>query len=314
MNGTAEPAAISVEGLHKSFRGVRAVDGLDLRVASGGVYGLVGRNGAGKTTALRTIMGLLRPDRGRAQVFGVDLIRGRPASRERVAYVSQDLHLPGWMSTAELSRYCSHFYCRWDAALATDLIRRWAIDAKRQVALLSGGQRRRVAVLLALASRAEVLVLDEPAAGLDPIARRALIEELIEALARQDGCTVIFSTHIIADLERLADTIGLMDRGRLTSEHRTEDLRTTTKRVQVVFPGDVPPAGFSIPGAIRSTTAGAVVTAIARLPDEQALAQARAIPGARVQVFSLSLEDIMIELIGPDVPQDATVEDEGVEA
>jgi ABC-2 type transport system ATP-binding protein len=298
MSVDAAPPIV-ISGLRKSFPGgIVAINGLDLTVRAGTVYGLIGRNAAGKTTALRLLMGLLRANGGTARVFGHDLMRATAEVRARAAYVSQDLHLPPAMTTSELCAYCSCFYPRWDAGLAKDLARRWGLTPERRVGLLSGGQRRRVAILLALACRAEVLVLDEPAAGLDPLARRELIEELIEALGRQEGCTVLFSTHIIADLERIANDVGVMEAGRLITAGGIEELRERTKRVQVVFPGDALPTGFAIPGAVRMHAAGAVATAIVRSIDEATLSGLRAIPGARVQVFPLGLEDILVELIG----------------
>jgi ABC-2 type transport system ATP-binding protein len=215
-----------------------------------------------------------------------------------VAYVSQAQQLPGWMSLEELCRYVAHFYEHWDAALAKDLAARWELPWQRALARLSGGEQRLAAVLAALAAQPEVMLLDEPAAGLDPVARRSLLTSLLEALNRGDGCTVLLSTHLVSDLERVAEHVGIMDRGRVTTSLRLDELLQTTKRVQVVFDRPGPPPDFVVPGAVRSHTAGPVVTAIAHLANEAQLDPVRQMPGARVNVFPLNLEEVFIELFG----------------
>jgi ABC-2 type transport system ATP-binding protein len=291
--------AIQTRDLAKTFPGgIVAVSGLDLQVPRGAVFGLIGRNGAGKTTTLRLLMGLLRPDRGTAEMLGMSLWNAPRELRSRVAYVSQAQQLHGWMTLAELCRYTSYFYERWDPAYARELARRWGMDWHRQVGRLSAGEQRKAAMLLAFASRPEVLLLDEPAATLDPIARRELIDEILAALTSGDGCTVLFSTHLIGDLERIAEYVGIMDRGRLIVSERLEDLQRRTKRVQVIFPEFGPPNDFSIPGALRTQTAGPVVHAIATLSDDAQLDNIRRLPGVRVNLFSLGLEEIFIELFG----------------
>ena len=212
----------------------------------------------------------------------------------------QQIH--AWMTPGELCYYVSHFYETWDQAHARYLARRFGLAWEQQVGLMSGGQQRKVSILLALAARPEVLMLDEPAAGLDPIARRELVDEIVDVLSRDGGCTVLFSTHIISDLERIAEHVGIMDRGRIVAAASLEELQRTTKRVQVIFDDAAPPEGFSVPGAVHSETAGSVVTAVVRLVSDTQLDALREIPGARVSVFPLGLEDIFIELLGPAAP------------
>ena len=294
-----EPA-IDVRDLTKTFSGgVVACSALDLSVAPGAVYGLIGRNGAGKTTAIRVMMGLLQSDRGSARILGCDLWQASPPERAQVAYVSQQGGLHDWMTLQELCTYLAHFYPAWDQGYARDLARRYEVAWDRPVGTLSGGQKRRAAILLAFATRARVLLLDEPAAGLDPIARRELIDEIIETLARGDGTTLLLSTHIISDLERVAEYVGIMDRGRMLQSARLEDLQTHSKRVQVIFQGGDVPHGFRVPGAVRSQVDGPVVTAIVELADDAQLDPLRRLPGVRVTVFPLGLEEIFIELFGP---------------
>ena len=289
-------AVISARNLSKTFRGgVVAVSGLDLDVPAGSVYGLIGRNGAGKTTTLRLLMGLLRPDSGEARVLGADLWQAPREIRQRVGYVSQSQQLPGWMTLDELCRSNACFYGRWDEALAQRLARRWELSRKRPIAHLSGGEQRQAAILLALAAQPEVLFLDEPAAGLDPIARRALLAGLVDCLTQESGCTIMFSTHHIGDLERIGDRVGMMDRGRIVKSLRLDEWLDRVRRVQVVFNTDTVPHGFSIPAARRIRIEGPVATAVVELANEDQLTPLRSIPGARVNVFPMNLEEIFIE-------------------
>lgn len=290
---------LEAQDLCKTFPGPTvAVNGLDLRVPRGAVYGLIGRNGAGKTTAIRLLLGLLRPDRGMARILGADFRTAPTPLRARIAYVSQEQQLHGWMTLDELCFYLSHFYDSWDAAYARRLAARFGLSRERPVDLMSGGERRKAAILLALAARPEVLLLDEPAAGLDPISRRELVDELVEILAEGGECTVLFSTHILSDLQRIADRIGIMDRGRLTLSAPLDELHESLKRVQVVFSTERPPEGLRIPGALKTETAGPVVTAIVRISSETQLDEIRALPGVRVNEFPLGLEEIFIHLLG----------------
>ena len=161
---------------------------------------------------------------------------------------------------------------------------------------MSGGEQRMVAIALALAARPEVLLLDEPAAGLDPIARRALLDGIIEALSQTDGCTILFSTHLITELQRVADSVGILDRGRLIANARLSDLLEQTKRVQVVFDQPSPPPGFAIPGAIRMQIEGPVATALVKIADDNQFDAIRRIPGVRLNLFPVNLEELFIDL------------------
>ena len=280
----------------KSFRGGPPVlDGLELKVPRGEVLGLIGRNGSGKTTALRILMGLLRADHGTARVLGRDMWEADRHHRQRVAYVSQSQQLPDWLPIQELARTSSLLYDSWDQPFLTEILRRWNLRADQPISRLSGGNQRLAAIALALATRPEVLVLDEPAAGLDPIARRDLNQCLIEVLGEGTGCTIVLSTHLLADLERLATRVGIIEAGRLVAEGAVEEWQRTMRRVQIVFSQEHPPRGFSIPGTIRSRTLGPVVSALARIEDESQLDAIRAMDGARLYVFPLTLEELFVD-------------------
>jgi ABC-2 type transport system ATP-binding protein len=294
-------AVIEAHGLTKTFRdGVVAVNELDLNIERGAVYGLMGRNGSGKTTTLRLLLGLLQPDRGRACVLGWDFWRAPRLVRTRAAYVSQTEQLPASRSLEDLNRCLKRFNERWDQSHARALADAWGLPWKRPLGCLSSGEQRKAAILLAFAGRPEVLVLDEPAAGFDLAARRELITQIVDAITLGDGCTVLLCTHLIGDLERVADHIGVIDSGRMAISARLEDLLNRTKRVQVIFQDEEPPVHFAIPGAVRTRRAGPVVNAIVQWADRGELNALRDSTDARVQVFPMGLEEIFIELFGHD--------------
>jgi ABC-2 type transport system ATP-binding protein len=313
-------AAIEARGLTKTFpRGVVAVNNLDLSVETGAVYGLMGRNGSGKTTLLRLLLGLVQADHGEARILGCDFWRAPRALRRRVGYVPQVQQLPAGMSLAELSLCQQRFSDGWDRHLARSLARQWALPWNRSVGGFSNGEQRKAAILLAFAGRPGVLILDEPAAGFDLIARRELVALIIDAITQSDGCTVLLSTHIIGDLERVADHLGFMESGRIALSMRLEDLLNTTKRVQVIFDEDGPPDGFAVPGALHARRSGPVVTAIVRWTHGGELESLRASVNGRVQVFSIGLEEIFVELFGSSRADDkreeraATIHSNGAE-
>ncbi len=289
---------IQATDLAKTFRnGVIAVSGLDLAIQRGTVYGLIGRNGAGKTTSLRLLMGLLHPDRGRCRVLGHDLRLAGPEVRRRVAYVSQEQQLPSALSLRELCAQVSSFHERWDHELARKLATRFDLVPDVPLGTLSGGAQRKAALLLAFAACPEVLILDEPAAGLDPIARRQLVGQIVEHLGEGGERTVVFSTHIIEDIERVANQVGIMDRGRLVAGGNVEELQSGLRRVQIIFEGAGVPEGFRLNGALRTKVEGAVVTAVLDVSRPGYLEELRAMPGARVHDFPLGLQDLFIELL-----------------
>lgn len=289
--------SIEVVNLTKSFSSDQvAVSGLDLRIAPGTVYGLVGRNGAGKSTALRLLMGLLKPDKGVARILGHDLWQADRTLRSRIGYVAQNQSLPGRMSLEDLGRYVGRFYEDWDHLKWHALVQRWGMDLKVPVGRMSGGEQRKAALLLAIHSMPQILILDEPATGLDSVARRELLDLLIEMIQLRPETTLLISTHHIGDLARIAQEVGMMDRGRLLRTAQLDELQERMKKVQVVFPGNAPPEGFKLPGMIRKESVGPVVTAVCELDSESLLEEWKQQSQLRVQTFPLSLEEIFLEL------------------
>jgi ABC-2 type transport system ATP-binding protein len=209
--------AIESVDLSRRFRRVEAVDALNLQVPAGSIFGLVGPNGAGKTTTIKLLMNLVRPTRGSAVVLGTDSRRLAPRDFQRIGYVSENQRLPGWMTPAGLLAYCRPFYPTWDDALCRKLQADLDLPLNARLRTMSRGTRMKTALLASLAYRPELVVLDEPFSGLDPLVRDELIRVLLELAAGDNGrpITVFASSHDIQDLERLANWIGFIDRGRL---------------------------------------------------------------------------------------------------
>jgi ABC-2 type transport system ATP-binding protein len=210
----AVPAAIETLDLARRFRGIDAVSGLNLEVHAGSIFALVGPNGAGKTTTLKLLMNLLRPTRGRASVLGTDTRRLGPSELARIGYVSENQQLPDWMTPAQLLAYVRPFYPTWDDSLCRKLQTDMAIDLRKPLRVLSRGTRMKAALLASLAYRPELIILDEPFTGLDPLVRDELIRALLE-LTGEYRWTTLISSHDIDEVERLADTIAFIDNGRI---------------------------------------------------------------------------------------------------
>jgi len=289
---------IHFESVSRSFDSLRALDDFALSIPRGSFYGLLGRNGAGKTTALRVALGLLSADHGRVRILDGEFARMSPAQRSRIAYVAQEPRLPARLTLAELGRYLAGLYPRFDLAQARTLAVRFEVPWDQRFGQLSVGAKRKAAALLALATRAEVLLLDEPAAALDPIARREFHDVLVESLSDDQERTVLLSTHLVGDLERLAEGVAFVDHGRVVFEGDVEDLRARFRRVQVAFHGTAPER-LTIPGIRNSTWSGSVLNGVTELESESDLDELRALPEARVEVFPMSLEEIFIDWVGP---------------
>jgi len=205
---------IEVSELTRRFGATTALASVSLVLPRGAVYGLVGANGAGKTTLIKHILGLLRAESGSVRVFGLDPVAEPVAVLSRIGYLSEENDLPGWMRVDELLRYSRAFYPAWDDAYAEELRRAFALDPTAGVKHLSKGQRARVGLLIALAHRPELLVLDEPSSGLDPIVRRDILDAVVRTIAGE-GRTVLFSSHLLDEVERVADHVTMISHGKV---------------------------------------------------------------------------------------------------
>ena len=209
----SEPV-IDVSELTRRFGDKTALSSVTLSLPRGMVYGLVGANGAGKTTLIKHILGLLRPDGGSVRVFGLDPVADPVNVLSRIGYLSEENDLPGWMRVDELMRYSRAFYPGWDEAYAEELRNTFVLDAAAKVKTLSKGQKARLGLLVALAYRPELLVLDEPSSGLDPIVRRDILGAVLRTIAGE-GRTVLFSSHLLDEVEQVADHVTMISRGAI---------------------------------------------------------------------------------------------------
>lgn len=207
-------SVISVSALTRRFGATTALDAVSLSFPRGAVYGLVGANGAGKTTLIKHILGLLRAESGSVRVFGLDPVADPVGVLSRIGYLSEENDLPGWMRVAELIRYSRAFYPAWDDAYAEELRQAFALDPAAKIKTLSKGQKARAGLLIALAHRPELLVLDEPSSGLDPIVRRDILGAVIRTIA-DEGRTVLFSSHLLEEVEQVADHVTMINEGRI---------------------------------------------------------------------------------------------------
>ena len=217
-------SVIGVTALTRRFGARTALDSVSLSMACGAVYGLVGLNGAGKTTLIKHILGLLRAESGSVRVFGLDPVADPVAVLSRIGYLSEENDVPGWMRVDELIRYSRAFYPGWDDGYAEELRRAFALDPMVKIKNLSKGQKARVGLLIALAHRPELLVLDEPSSGLDPIVRRDILGAVIRTIA-DEGRTVLFSSHLLEEVEQVADHVTMISHGKIVLSDRLDVIK-----------------------------------------------------------------------------------------
>jgi ABC-type multidrug transport system ATPase subunit len=217
-------SVIEVSDLTRRFGSNVALDGVSISVPRGSVYGLVGANGAGKTTLIKHILGLLRAESGSVRVFGRDPVADPAGVLSRIGYLSEENDLPGWMRVDELIRYSRAFYPHWDDAYAEELRQMFALDRAAKIKNLSKGQKARAGLIVALAYRPELLVLDEPSSGLDPIVRRDILAAIIRTVANE-GRTVLFSSHLLDEVEEVADRVTMISHGRIALSATLHEIR-----------------------------------------------------------------------------------------
>lgn len=287
---------IEVRGLSRRFGTKRALDQVNLIVPRGLVFGLVGANGAGKTTLIRHVLGLLKAQTGSVAVFGLDPVQEPVSVLARIGYLSEEGDLPGWMRVDELMRYMRAFYPTWDEAYAQDLRKQFELDPSARVKSLSKGQKARAGLMVALAYRPELLLLDEPSSGLDPIVRRDILGAIVRTIA-DEGRTVLFSSHLLDEVERISDRVAMLKAGQVLFTGDLDDIKQNHQRLTFRFFGELeqPP---SLEGVLSWEGRGALWTAVACGDLHELILAASALGGELVAQQPLTLDEIFLAQVG----------------
>lgn len=287
--------AITIRNL--TYRAGRdfAIRDLAMRVPAGSVYGFLGPNGSGKTTTIRLLLGMMPPDDGTITVLGHDIPAGAHRALARIGYVPERLHLYAALTVEETIRYHAAFYPDWDAARAEDLRRQFALRAEQPVERLSKGEAGKLMMLLSLAHRAELLVLDEPTDGLDPVVRRDVLAALLEYVSAEKA-TVLISSHLVHEQERICDYVGVLDGGRLVAEMPMHTFKAGIKRLRVT---DAPRQTGATPFTLlaRGVSAGREEEWVVRGWQPAMQEWFGAAQGELREVIDLDLEESFVELL-----------------
>ncbi len=288
-----QPYVVARE-LSKSFNGKRVLGDVSFDVEPGDIVGVLGKNGAGKTTLLELVLGFTPASSGRVEVFGHESYRLPGAAKTRVGFVPQQDELVNQLNVADQIGVIASFYPRWDDALVARLCAEWGVDSRQRIKGMSIGQRQKLSILLALGHRPDLLILDEPVASLDPIARRQFLEQIVEVAA--DGSrSVVFSSHIVSDVERLANKIWILKDQRMYWQGDFDSLKESIVRLHVRAKRALPES-LPIPNVLNLKRNGTTATATVKdwQPDvEERLGMEL---DAEFEVEHLALEDIFLEL------------------
>ena len=297
MDGSSvSESVIRVTELTRRFGARTALASVSLSMPRGAVYGLVGANGAGKTTLIKHILGLLRAESGSVRVFGFDPVADPVAVLSRIGYLSEENDVPGWMRVDELIRYSRAFYPAWDDVYAEELRQTFALDPSAKIKNLSKGQKARVGLLIALAYRPELLVLDEPSSGLDPIVRRDILGAVLRTIAGE-GRTVLFSSHLLEEVERVADHVTLISQGRIALSAPLDAIKESHRCLTVRF-AESRPQPPAVAGVLRWDGGGQEWMAVHRGGSDE-LRAAVAGWGARIVAERVpSLDEIFVAHVG----------------
>ena len=293
MSEETLPDAIVVEHLSKAYGPKWVVRDLNLTVPTGCVYGFLGRNGAGKSTTIKMLTGMTRPESGRVTLLGEDVEQITPQTRARIAYMAEGHPLYSWMTIGQIVQFTRPFYENWDQTLVEQILDHFELSRKQKCGRLSRGQQAQVSLALAMAPDPELLILDDPTLGLDTVVRRDFLEALIQ-LIQSRGRTIFFSSHVLGDVERVATRIGVMVDGVLRVDCPTETFRDTVRKVVMGFDGE-PPDFPGCEGLVTWRRIGLELELIVVNwgPAQQAVADA--LEPRWTDVVGLNLEDAFIE-------------------
>jgi ABC-2 type transport system ATP-binding protein len=291
---------IETQNLSKLFGSFEAVHALNLQVAQQQITGFLGRNGAGKTTTIKMLLGMTHPTSGTGQVLGkrIDIQQESIEMRRQVAYVGEDKQLYPYLTVAEMIRFTRSFYEDWRPEVEQRLLEQYELPADRQVKFLSKGMRTKLALLLALARRPSLLILDEPSEGLDPVSVEELLQTLVAAAS--EGTAIFFSSHQIEEVERIADRICLIDHGNLLMDFALDKFRLDYRRITLGFASQPPPPNsdfFRLTGIDHIRTAGRQITLLASHDSDGLVERARELHAVSVEVEPVTLREVFLEKV-----------------
>jgi len=282
---------VQMSGLYKRFGKIQALDGTDLDIYPGRIIGLLGANGAGKSTLLRHIIGLYLPNSGECTTFGCAAGKLGPEELGRIGYVHQEGDLLDWMKAEQLIRYVSTYYPNWNRRLEEKYIADYDISTDARVGSLSPGQRQKLAILLAIGFEPELLILDEPAAALDPVMRANFLDLLLHII-QNEGRTIIISSHILSDVEKVIDHVVIMKEGRILLDCSFDELRERFSRVRVSALSGELPSELPFTNVLDSRRSnGEAILTVENCSGEQLQQQAESL-NCRIDIQTLPLEDI----------------------
>jgi len=289
---------IEARDLRKSFGSQTALDGLQLQVPPGSIYGFLGKNGAGKTTTIELLLNIIKPDSGHASIFGVPItdVRRCAEVRRRIGFVSEDKGLYPYMTVGQIIRFTRPFFPAWRDDLERRYLEAFSLPLNKKVGDLSKGMGSKLMLLLAIARGADLLILDEPTDGLDPAAVDDVLRELV-SIAASNGTTIFFSSHQLAEVEQIADHVCIIDRGKAVVTGALDELKAQYQRIQVVVDRELSSAVRWVDGVVRVRQEGRTLSLLVSRNVEAILAQIRSLPGASTEQFPVSLKDIFLETV-----------------
>jgi ABC-2 type transport system ATP-binding protein len=296
MSDSTPTPIVEIEHLTKYYGTREIISDLSLKVPRGTIYGFLGRNGMGKTTTIRIFLGLEDPTRGTARVFGLDSRRLPPETRARIGYLPEGHHVYGWMTVRECGQFQAAFYPAWNQDIFETVLTHFRLAPKMKAGQLSRGQRAGLCLALTLAPEPELLVLDDPALGLDPVARRSLLQSMLYVTRKADR-TILFSSHLLSDVERVADRIAVLDGKQLRADCTVETFRQQVRHFVLKFRAGPPPTP-ELPGLLESfrTDRELALTLVNVTPETER--RLDALEPDSIEPVDLTLEDAFISYVG----------------
>jgi ABC-2 type transport system ATP-binding protein len=286
---------IETHSLTKKYGRVAAVRSLDLEMPAGSICGFLGKNGSGKSTTIKMLLGMTWPSAGDAAVLGHSIRDARASVevRRRIGFVSEDKRLYHYMTVEQMIRFTRSFFPKWRDDLEQQLLRQFQLPVERKTGHLSKGMRTKLALLLALCRQAELLILDEPTEGLDPVATEQILRLLAKMAA--DGASIFFSSHQIVEIEQIADRVAIINDGTLVVQESLDHLKERYRRVQLLFDRDAPQDSLKIPGVEASHADGRSMSLLASSNIDEIVRIAKSLQPVSVEVTGVNLKEIFLE-------------------